>query len=306
MADQSTSQGRSPQPAPVADQVMDADPPLDHGSTAEAEPLADEALVGPETYKAPIAGFYDVASGGGKQALSDAREAYQEVVGLVPKLGEAARANADFVLRAVAVAAADARITQFLDLGCGFPRQDRQTVYSIARRYRPDARVAYVDNDPVVACHGRALLDRPGSAWTVQADVRDVRKVLEEAGKHLDLARPTGVIMAALVHFWPDHDDPYSIVDAYLEAFRSGLLIFTHASADGLSFRDRAKAVHAYARIAPLYLRSEAAIGSFMDGLTVWEPGLVEASTWRPDTPIAGDVGEAHFLAAVAEFGRSA
>ncbi|MFI9561435.1 SAM-dependent methyltransferase [Nonomuraea endophytica] len=252
---------------------------------------------------ADIARFYNYATRG-KEDLASTRTVFQNVVALLPQLTVAAQANADFVLRAVA-AAADAGITQFLDLGCGFPRDDRQTVATVARQRRPQARVVYVDNDPMVACHGRALLAGPQGAWLVEADARDVPAVLREAGRHLDFDQPTAVIMAALVHFWPDHEDPYNIVDAYLEAFPSGWLIFTHACADLLSFQQRAKALTAYAPIAPLYLRSKEAITAFLDERTVLEPGLIEASLWRPDDALLLDMGDAHFLAAVAAFGQA-
>lgn len=305
MAEQPSSQRSSTEPKSSVERAPStSEPPpsrpadVDQSTTGSATGQTEAELVA-ELYAAPVARVYDDLAGG-KNALRSTREVTHDIVTLLPKLGTAARANADFVPRAVS-AAAEAGFSQFLDLGCGFPHPAGKTVLHSASQHRPDARVVYVDHDPMVMTHGRALLERPGAAWCVEADARDTARVLGEARKHLDFERPTVVIMAALVHFWADHEDPYGIVDAYLEAFPSGWLIFTHACADGLSFRERAKALKAYARTAPLYLRSEAAITAFLDGCAVLEPGLVEASAWRPE-PGPDDVGEAHFLAAVAEF----
>ncbi|MFD9947654.1 SAM-dependent methyltransferase [Nonomuraea sp. NPDC059023] len=237
---------------------------------------------------------------GGKDALGS-RRVLDELCALLPKLPVAAKANAAFVHRAVE-AAADAGVRQFLDLGCGLPGPGGRTVLSSARRHQSDARVVYVDNDPSVMANARAIFAVPGYTACVEADALDVPRVVAASGELLDFTQPTAIIMAALVHFWPDDLDPRDIVREYLAAFESGFLILSVACDDLLSAEVRAKALKLYAQLAPIYPFSSAAILKLLEGLDIEEPGLVEASKWRPDPPLELDVGDAQFLAAMARF----
>ncbi|MEU6712946.1 SAM-dependent methyltransferase [Nonomuraea sp. NPDC046802] len=202
----------------------------------------------------------------------------------------AARANLEFVTRGTG-AAAELGITQWLNLGCGLP-QVGETTLDTARRYHADARVAYVDNDPAVTVSGRALLTVPGVSMSLHADARHVDVVLSHVRGLLDIKKPVGIVATALCHRWPNEDDPGGVLRRYMAAFPAGYLIFSHARDDLL--------ISAYTR--PLWqIRS-----MFLTGLRLLQPGLVEASEWRPADPIPRQVGRPHFVAAVAGFGAYA
>ncbi|MFD9950957.1 SAM-dependent methyltransferase, partial [Nonomuraea sp. NPDC059023] len=210
---------------------------------------------------------------GGKDGLGS-RAVLAALSELLPKLSVAAKANAAFVHRAVGAAAA-AGVRQYLDLGCGLPAPGGRTVLASAREHQPDARVVYVDNDPSVMANARAIFAVPGSTSCVEADARDVPRVVAAAGELLDFNQPTAIIMAALIHFWPDDQDPRDIVREYLAAFESGFLILSVACDDLLSAEVRAKALELYAQLAPIYPFSSAAILKLLEGLDIEEPGLV-------------------------------
>ncbi|MEU8251852.1 SAM-dependent methyltransferase [Nonomuraea sp. NPDC048916] len=253
-----------------------------------------------------IARVYDSATEGKDNRASD-RDVVSAMKQVAPRLPEAARANLEFVARGVD-AAAQLGITQWLNLGCGLPQVGIETTLETALRYDITARVAYVDNDPAVTVTGRALLDVGGTATTVvHADARDVGLVLDETAGVLNSREPVGIVATALVHFWSDADDPGGIVRRYMAAFPAGYLVFSHARDDLLSPAERDQLMAAYRQTADIYPRPLSVIKSmFLGGLNVLEPGLVEASTWRPDNDVPRDVGRAHFVAAVAGFGEYA
>ncbi len=250
-----------------------------------------------------IARVYDAATGGKDNLASD-----RGVLGALredaPQLPAAARANLEFVSRATEVVA-HAGIRQWLNLGCGLPPHGFESTYDIAVRHHGDARVVYVDNDPHVAVHGRALLDVPGAAALIEGDAWDVEAILtsEEAVHLLDRAQPIGIIAAALAHFRADEEDPAGILHRYMTLFPSGYLVFSHARSDLLSPEELNRMISNYKVTADIYPRPLDRIReAFLAGLRVLEPGLVEASTWRPEG-LPRDVGRAHFVAAVAAFG---
>lgn len=258
--------------APLLDPASSATAMTSSSADAPRSEIVEPYEPATPSIAADVARFYNFATKV-KEGLASTRAVFRDVINLLPQLAAVAQANASLVLHTV-TAAAGAGMNKYLDLGCGFPREDRETAARVAHKWQLQARVVNVDNDPMaVACQGRAMLAEPEGAWLVEADARVVPAVLREAGWHLDFEQPTAVIIVALVHFWPDHEDPYSIVDAYREAFPSGWLILTNACADLLSFRQCAKALHAYAPIAPLYLRSARAITAFLGGRAVLEPG---------------------------------
>ncbi|MFD9950236.1 SAM-dependent methyltransferase [Nonomuraea sp. NPDC059023] len=226
-----------------------------------------------------------------------------ELLGILPQLQQAAMANAAFVPRAIQVACEEG-VHQFLDLGCGLPSPTGATTLETARQVQREPRVVYVDNDRQVAVHGRALLEVTGEAIMVEADVRHADFVLAEASKLVDFDQPVAVIAAAVAHFWPDQDDPAAVLRRYTDRCSAGgFVIFTHARGDLLPRDLLGEGVAAYSKIASIYPRSIEAIAGFLDGFELLEPGLVEASQWRPPHEVKDDVGPAHFLAAVARFG---
>ncbi|MEV0996871.1 SAM-dependent methyltransferase [Nonomuraea sp. NPDC050202] len=254
-----------------------------------------------------IAGVYNAATGGKdnsapERAVLDAMNSAGNGI----HLKVATREHLRFVARATAAVAAETGITQWLNLGCGLPSEDQESTFDIVSRYHKGARVVYVDNDPKVAVHGRALLDVAETTAVIEADARHVDMVLATAKALGGISRdqPAVIAATALVHFWADWDDPGGVLRRYMAAFPYGVLIFSHARDDLLKKGERAKMLSDYKPIADMYPRPRAVIESmFLDGLELLEPGLVEASTWRPDHELEEDVGRAHYLAAVARFG---
>ncbi|MEO3861342.1 SAM-dependent methyltransferase [Acrocarpospora sp. B8E8] len=248
-----------------------------------------------------MAGVYDNLLG--HPNYSGDQDLQKRLTVLLPGLEEATQANRAFVLRS-AKAVARMGVTQFLDLGSGLATD--QSIPDVVSRVEPHARVVCVDNDPLVVAHGRAMLAGEHVA-IIDADIRMVNDVLD----HAELARigfqadrPTAVIAAAVAHFLRDDDEPADLLREYLDAFPSGYLIFTHACGDDVPADHLEMAVAAYReRIGPIYPRTEAEITAFLNGLNVLEPGLVEASHWRPDDSPLEIVG-AKFMAAVAGFGN--
>ncbi|WP_157254901.1 SAM-dependent methyltransferase [Nonomuraea typhae] len=245
------------------------------------------------------------AATGGKDNLATDRDVLDQLEQTAKQIRTAARAHVQFVTRATRMGAAEYGIRQWLNLGCGLPQHGCETTYDTAIRHHKDTRVLYVDNDPHVMVHGRALLHVSDATDVIEGDAWDVDAVLnhEQAGL-LDRSQPIGLIATALAHFLPDEERPASILRRYMAHFPSVYFIFSHARDDLLSSEERATLIADYKPTADIYPRSMDVIRSmFFDGLDLLEPGLVEASVWRPDSAVSLDVGRAHFLAAVATFG---
>ena len=168
-----------------------------------------------------VARMYDYYLGGKDNFAAD-REAAEKVLALVPGLRRAAQENRRFLRRVVRFLAAQAGITQFLDIGVGLPTQG--AVHEVAREVRPGVRVAYVDYDPVVVAHGQALLAVGDLSVMVRADMRRPAELLAdpEIREHLDLSKPVAITLFATLHFLPDSDDPAGIVGCLRDAVASG------------------------------------------------------------------------------------
>ncbi|MGW2223285.1 SAM-dependent methyltransferase [Nonomuraea sp. NPDC001684] len=252
-----------------------------------------------------IARVYNAATGG-KDNHGDDRDVLLAVRRIAPRIAQAALANLEFGIRATR-AVSELGISQWLNLGCGLPPDGYATTYQTVAEHHPDPSVVYVDIDPMVGSHGRALLDVASGTGMIEADARDVDDVLSHPEmKRLDRDRPVGIIATALTHFWSDADDPAGVLRRYMAAFPGGYVLLSHICHDLLTRREADKLVAAYRLAADVHMRSRAAITSmFLDGLEVLPPGLVEASAWRPDTAVKVDVGRAQFVAAVARFGHA-
>ena len=155
---------------------------------------------------------------GGKDNFAADREAAEWVLKIVPEMLDAARAGRQFLVRAVRFMSENG-IRQFLDLGTGIPTSPN--VHEIAQEYHPDARVVYVDNDPVVFLHAEALMAKDGSTSVIRADLRDVESILEQAAEVLDFSQPVGLMFVASLHHVLDEDDPAGVVARYLSALAS-------------------------------------------------------------------------------------
>jgi O-methyltransferase involved in polyketide biosynthesis len=228
---------------------------------------------------------------GGKDNLEVDRRVAREVARVAPFVVESVRANRAFLRRVVAFLAREG-ISQFLDLGTGLPSAGN--VHQVAQRCRPDARVVYVDIDPVVLTHARALLVDDDRTTVVAGDVRDPDTILTDpvVRAHLDLTRPTAVLMVALLHFLDDQEDPAGVVAAFRDALAPGSFVAISQVADlPDSLVEDPGRVLATRQAAKLYqelatprftVRSPEQIAALFDGLVLVEPGLVPVPAWRP------------------------
>ncbi|MFI6175303.1 SAM-dependent methyltransferase [Nonomuraea sp. NPDC051191] len=231
-----------------------------------------------------LARMYDYMLGG-KDNFAVDRLAIEQLAELVPEAVPLARANRAFLQRAVRYVGA-AGVTQFIDLGSGLPTQG--SVHEVA----PEARVVYVDHDPVVAAHARALLAGSGRAAFLEADLLDHEEVLARAGRFLDLSRPVAIVLVSILHFLPDAADPQGAVAALREAVAPGSrLVISHATSMGrLSDDEDARGIRRGSSSSGGGDRSPAEIRAFFGGFAFDPPGLVQAVDWRPDRPkLVGD-----------------
>jgi len=228
---------------------------------------------------------------GGKDHYEADRKAAEEVIRLRPQVVASARANRAFLARAVRFLAGERGIRQFLDIGTGLPAPG--CTHEVAQQAAPGARVVYVDNDPMVLAYARALLTGtpPGSCDHVDADLRDPATILTEAGRMLDLSRPVGVLLLAVLHFLTDADDPASVVAALAGGLaRGSFLALSHLTADLAPEQVGAAAAAYNARAsAPVTPRTHAQVTGLFGGLPLLPPGVVPVSEWR--TP-AGEVAQ--------------
>jgi len=229
---------------------------------------------------------YDYYLGGSHNLEIDRRMA-REAISLWGDLPTIMQSNRAFLRRAVRYVASQG-ITQFLDIGSGIPTVGN--VHEVAQQANSQARVVYVDNDPVAVSHSRAILARTERTAVVHADLRDAVSILEHplVTGTIDLDRPVALLMVAVLHFVPDEDDPFGALARMRDRLASGShLVLSHASADG---RPEVAGSHRelYRRTAtPMTMRSRGEISRFFDGFQIVAPGLVWLPLWRPDE--AGD-----------------
>lgn len=234
-----------------------------------------------------VSRIYDYYLGGSHNFEVD-REAARKAMEFMPGLPKIMQANRAFMRRAVNYAVGEG-ITQFLDIGSGIPTFGN--VHEVACRASPDARVVYVDHDPVAVAHSRAVLDGDDRSTALAADLRKPRQILDspEVTGLLDLDRPVALLLVAVLHFLEDQDDPYSAVAELRDSLAPGsLLILTHASYEGVPIPEEQAggAVGVYRNIRnPLVMRSREEVARFFEGYEMVEPGLVSMPLWRPDAP---------------------
>jgi SAM-dependent methyltransferase len=253
-----------------------------------------------------VARIYDFYLGGSYNFESD-RELARQYMQVLPDMPVIARAQRDVLHRAVRFMA-EQGIDQFLDLGSGIPTVGN--VHEIAQQINPEARTVYVDVDPVAVAHATALLRDDGQTGVIHADLRNFTHVLSQPviAELLDLTRPVGVLMIAVLHFLGDEDDPAGIVTAYRRAVAPGsYLAITHATSDYHPEMARA-AENVYQRAShQMRYRTKAEVAALLTGFDLVPPGLVDMINWRPDPeagpdPFNGDVTRYSGYAAV---GRS-
>jgi hypothetical protein len=225
---------------------------------------------------------------GGKDNFAADREAADQLVAVGPATLRAVRENRAFLGRAVRYLAGEAGVRQFLDIGTGIPAADN--THEVAQRVAPGSRVVYVDNDPVVLAHARALLTsaHAGTVSYLDADLRDPDTILGAARQRLDFGAPVAIMLALILHLIPDSDDPWRIVRRLVGAVPPGsYLVVSHSTTD--MDADTAPAISGCVNqrmpATPMTIRSHAEVSRFFDGLDLLPPGLVAQNRWRPDRP---------------------
>jgi hypothetical protein len=208
----------------------------------------------------------------------------------VPNTVTAVRLNRAFLVRAVRFLAAECGIRQFLDIGTGLPSANN--THEVAQAIAPDARVMYVDNDPIVLAHARALLvgRTEGTVTYLDADLRDPDRIVQAAYQKLDFRQPIGLMLLSVLHLIPDADEPGQAVGRLVDALPSGsYLVLSHLPSDVLpeGVAEMEQRLNALSPIESITARSHDQVAQFFSGLDIVPPGLVQAHQWRPDEYVA-------------------
>jgi len=230
---------------------------------------------------------------GGKDNYPVDRMVGDQVMEMFPDITRLARADRAFLGRAVQFLVGEAGIRQFLDVGTGLPTANN--THQVAQSIAPESRIVYVDNDPLVLVHARALLTSTpeGACDYIDADLRHTDKILAEAAKTLDFSQPVALMLLGIMGQVPDSDDPRAIIKRLMNPMPSGSYL---ALSDGVNTSETfTEAVRHYNESSAntYHPRSPEQLTGFFDGLEVVEPGVVPLTTWRPEAnpfPEAGDV----------------
>jgi hypothetical protein len=225
---------------------------------------------------------------GGKDNFAADRDAGDKILRIFPDFARVAREQRRFLARAVRYLAGEAGIGQFLDIGTGLPVAE--STHEMAQQIAPRSRIVYVDNDPLVLVHARALLksNPAGAASYVEADVRDTEEILSEAAETLDFSQPVALMMLGILGQIPDSAEPGSVLARLLDPLPIGSYLVL---SDGTDTNDELNlAIATYSKNAanPYHLRSPQRIAGFFDGLTLVPPGIVTTAQWRPGPLDAG------------------
>jgi len=228
---------------------------------------------------------------GSKDHYPADRKAAEEVAVCRPQVVAGARANRAFLARSVRYLAGQCGIGQFLDIGPGLPAP--LATHEVAQATTPESKIVYVDSDPLVLSHARALLtpSREGTCEYIEADLRDPETILKEAARTLDFTQPAAVILVAVLHFLADADDPAGVVAALTAPLAPGsFVVISHLTAD-FAPDQVASGVAAYNALVPagLTARTHREVTALFGGRPLVSPGVVPVSEWRPEhAPVHG------------------
>lgn len=226
---------------------------------------------------------------GGKDNFPADREAAEKVIAAMPDARLGARSNREFLGRGVQFAV-EQGVRQFLDIGTGIPAVG--STGEVAHRVAPDARVVYVDNDPIVLTHSRALLAHHpvGHTTVLHADLRDPEAILGDPGlkEALDLSKPVALMLVAVLHFVRDEEDAAGIVARLRDALAPGsMVILSHGTQDFMTPAAVAETTRIYSRASsPLVLRPKEQVEAFFGDFELADPGLVQLPLWRPQADL--------------------
>ena len=227
---------------------------------------------------------------GGKDNYAVDRAAGEEYARAFPGIMDVARASRQFLTRTIRYLAGEAGIRQFLDVGTGLPTAEN--THEVAQRAAPESRIVYVDNDPLVLAHARALLTSTpeGATAYIDADLREPDKILAEAAKTLDFTKPTALILSGVLGHVTSIDEARSIRRLLMDALPSGSYLSLNDGTSvvaGEAF-EGAQEDYNESGALPYVLRTPEEIASFFDGLELVEPGVVSCPRWRPEATPAG------------------
>lgn len=224
---------------------------------------------------------------GGKDNFPADQEAAEAILEIMPSLPQTARIARRFLIDVVRRLMQEAGIRQFLDIGSGLPTADN--THEVAQRTSPEARIVYVDNDPLVLTHARALLTSTleGKCAYIHADLRDTKNILQEASHTLDFSRPIAVLLLGILHFLPDSDDPYGVTRRLLNAMPPGsYLVIGHGASDIQPDAVAEMTVRYNEHSAvPFIPRTKEDVTRFFDGLELMPPGVVPVHRWWESDP---------------------
>ncbi|HEX6858043.1 MAG TPA: SAM-dependent methyltransferase [Streptosporangiaceae bacterium] len=249
------------------------------GGGAAQDPAVDLAI---DTSVAHPARVYDYWLGGKDNFAAD-REAAESVLAVSPGLRWRVQANRRFLARAVRYLAEEAGIGQFLDIGTGIPSANN--THQVAQQVRPDARIVYVDNDPIVLSHARALLTSGphGATQYVHGDVREPGPIITAATETLDLSQPVALMLIGVLHLIQDSEDPWGLVAWLMAQLPAGsYLAISHPAIDIAPGQAEVQRRYNERVSTPQTLRDRDQVARFFAGLELVEPGLVYVHAWRP------------------------
>jgi hypothetical protein len=221
---------------------------------------------------------------GGKDHYEADREVGDQISGFLPDIVASARADRAFLTRAVTYLVKEAGVRQFLDVGTGLPTAGN--THEVAQGIAPECRVVYVDNDPLVLVHARALLAGTPEGVTdyIEADARDTAAILDGASRSLDFTKPVAVMLLGILNFIGDDDEAQAIVNACMAAVPSGSYLAIAHPTNEIKPEESEEAARFWNEHAkpPITLRNVARLERFFTGLDLLEPGVVPCSRWRP------------------------
>jgi S-adenosyl methyltransferase len=237
-----------------------------------------------DTTVAHQARVYDYLLGGKDNYAAD-RAVAEATLKVNPDLAPSAHANRAFLGRAIRYLAEEAGIRQFLDIGTGIPTAGN--THQVAQAIAPESRVVYVDYDPIVLAHARALLTshQAGATEYIDSDLRDTQTILDQAARLLDFSKPVAVTLISILHAIPDDDDPYAIVARLLDAVPAGsYLAISHMGSDLMAAQALQEMNEVWKRQSQQQYtpRRRDQVARFFDGTDLVEPGLVRVEEWRP------------------------
>jgi len=239
---------------------------------------------------------------GGKDNFAVDRAAGDAWLATFPGMRDVARASRGFLIRSIRYLAGEAGIRQFLDVGTGMPTADN--THQVAQRIAPEARIVYVDNDPMVLAHARALLTSTpeGATAYVHADLREPDEIVADAAKTLDFAEPIALILSGIMGHVTDNGEARSIVRNLMDALPSGSYLSLNDGTTVIGREQIEQATEDYNQsgAVPYVQRTPEEIASFFDGLELVEPGVVSCPRWRPEASEGGPPAEVDAFGGVA------